>query len=112
MQRKRRIIIATVGAIALAGGGVGIAQALGGEDEGAPITGPDADRAKAAAIRLVPGGSARAVERDGEKGAVWEVEVRKPDGSSVDVRLGTSFEKVSIDADVETPGDADTGSEK
>ena len=31
----------------------------------------------------------------------WEVEVRRPDGSTVDVRLGANFEKVAIDADSE-----------
>jgi hypothetical protein len=60
-----------------------------------------ADQARAAALRLVPGGTANAVERDGEKGATWEVEVRAADGSTVDVRLGASYEKVAIDPDSE-----------
>ena len=50
----------------------------------------------------MPGGTANAVERDGEKGATWEVEVRKPDGSTVDVRLGANYEKVAIDSDSES----------
>jgi hypothetical protein len=42
------------------------------------------------------------VERDGEKGATWEVEVRKPDGSTVDVRLDADLGKVAIDGDSES----------
>ena len=49
--------------------------------------------------------TSNAVERDSEKGATWEVEVRKPDGSTVDVRLGASYERVAIDADSESHDD-------
>ena len=103
MTTKRKALLAGGTALALALGGVGVASALGGDDDGErQATGPDAARAKAAALKLVPGGTANAVERDDEKGATWEVEIRKPDGSTVDVRLGANFEKVAIDADSET----------
>lgn len=112
MERKRKLVIGAAAAVALAGGGAGIAQAVGGgEDAESSATGPDADRAKAAALALVPGGTAGAVERDSEKGAVWEVEVRKPDGTSVDVRLSGTFEKVSLDADAESATDSKSGDE-
>ena len=109
MERKRKVIVGAAFALALAGGGAGVAQAVGGGDDDdteRSATGVDAERAKTAAIKLVPGGRVQAVERDDEKGAVWEVEVKNADGTTVDVRLGSAFEKVSIDADSES---ADSG---
>jgi uncharacterized membrane protein YkoI len=103
MTIKRKALIATGAALAVAIGGVGVANAVGGDDDGeGQATGPGADKAKAAALELVPGGSAKAVERDGEEGATWEVEVRKPDGSTVDVRLDAGYEQVEIDSDSES----------
>jgi uncharacterized membrane protein YkoI len=102
MRPKRTFLIAGAAALIVAAGGVGVANAVSGSDDGdAQATGSGADHATAAALKLVPGGSVNAVERDGEKGATWEVEVRKPDGSTVDVRLGANYEKVAIDADSE-----------
>lgn len=100
---KRNHLIAGVAAVVLAGGAVGATGAFAGGDDGErQATGPGADRARAAALKLVPGGTATAVERDSEKGATWEVEVRRADGSSVDVRLDASYQKVAIDSDSET----------
>lgn len=102
MNIKRKAILVGGAALALAAGGAGVAGAVGGGDDGEKqATGPGANRAKAAALQLVPGGTANAVERDSEKGATWEVEVRKSDGSTVDVRLGADLQKVAIDADSE-----------
>ena len=84
-----------------------MANAVGGDDDGdGGATGPAADRAKAAALDSIPGGTANAVEQDGEKGATWEVEVRRPDGSIVDVRLDAGYGVVAVDDDSESP---DTG---
>jgi hypothetical protein len=49
------------------------------------------------------------VERDGEDGAIWEIEVRKPDGSIVDVRLDGNLSVVTIEGDSETRDTADSG---
>ena len=51
------------------------------------------------------GGTVQASERDNEKGATFEVEVRKPDGSVVDVRLDSSYGLVAVDDDQETNDD-------
>jgi hypothetical protein len=99
MNLKRNTLIAGGAAAILAVCGVGVASAVSDGDGGA--TGPGADQARAAALRLIPGGHANAVERDGEKGATWEVEVRRPDGATVDVRLGANYETVAIDRDSE-----------
>ena len=77
----------------------------GGDDEGT-ATGPGAEAAKAAALKVIAGGRVNAVERDGEKGATGEGEVTRPDGATVDVRLGASYELVAVDGDSEE-GDGD-----
>jgi hypothetical protein len=100
MDMKRKTLLGGALALALAIGGVGVANAVGGDDD-TQATGPAADKATAAALALIPGGTANAVERDGEDGATWEVEVAKPDGSTVDVRLDASYGKVVIEEDSE-----------
>ena len=98
---KRKYVIIGAVAATLAAGGVGIAQAVGGDDEESSVTGPQADRAKAAALRITNGGTANAVERDSENGATWEVEVTKPNGQTVDVRLDERYGLVVVEGDSE-----------
>lgn len=99
-MRKR--VLGAGAAIALAaavtGGGVAIAS---GDDGEAQVTGPQADAATAAALEATHGGKANAVERDGENGATWEVEVTKPNGKTVDVRLDENYKVVVIEGDGE-----------
>ncbi len=106
---------ALAGGAALAVLGLGAAayvQASGGGDGERPATGAGADKAKAAALEVTGGGAVNAVERDGEKGATWEVEVTRPDGSTVDVRLGASYELVAVDGDEDDRDDQrDAGDE-
>jgi hypothetical protein len=107
---RRYVIVAGV-AVALAAGGVGIAQAVGGDDESEQATGPSADRARAAALREVPG-RANAVERDSEGGGTWEVEiVRSSDGKQVDVRLDESYKLVGVDGDSEEKDSSESDSD-
>jgi hypothetical protein len=47
------------------------------------------------------GGAANSVERDGEDGATREVEVERPDGVQVDVRLDADLGLVVVEADGE-----------
>lgn len=99
MHWSRKYVIVGGSILALAAGGAGAAVAIGsGEDEGG-ATGPGADQAKSAALALYPGSHANSVERDSENGATWEVEVGKPDGSTVDVRLDQSYQLVVAEAD-------------
>lgn len=71
----------------------------GGEEESGDqdATGPAADRAKDAALRITQGGQVNSVERDGEDGATWEVEVTRPDGTTADVRLDDAYGKVAVE---------------
>jgi hypothetical protein len=110
MRRHRQLIVGLAAAVVAAGAlGIGTAVAGGGDDEGS-VTGPAADRAVAAALEITGGGRANAVERDSEDGAAWEVEVTKPDGSTVDVRLDDRYGLVVVEGDSEEP-DADDGSD-
>jgi hypothetical protein len=106
---KRTLTISAagiLGAAVLALGGTAAARATGAFDDGdSQLTGPQADRAIAAALKITGGGTANSVERDSEKGATYEVEVTRKDGSTVDVRLDESLKLVAID------GDSDSGSD-
>jgi hypothetical protein len=87
----------------LALGGAAVARATGIWDDGdSQLSGPQADRAKAAALEITVGGKANAVERDSEQGATYEVEVTRPDGKTVDVRLDENFKLVVVDGDSES----------
>jgi uncharacterized membrane protein YkoI len=99
---NRRTMIAVGAALALAAGGAGAAVAVGGGDDGeGGATGPGADRARDAALALYPGARANAVERDGEDGATWEVEISQADGDVVDVRLDEDLGLVVAEGDSE-----------
>jgi uncharacterized membrane protein YkoI len=108
---RRRVIligagVATLAALAL--GGAAIANATMGDD-GEALTGATLERASAAALKATGGGRVTETEHDSEKGATFEVEVTKPDGSQVDVRLDGSFNVVAVDGDREESGDSDSG---
>jgi uncharacterized membrane protein YkoI len=103
MHWSKRTLIVAGSALALAVGGTGAAIAIAGGDDGdEQATGPGAEQAKAAALEITGGGTANAVERDSEDGATWEVEVTKPDGSTVDVRLDESYNEVTVEGDSES----------
>jgi len=109
MERTRRLIIIAAATTALAAAGAGTAIAVSGGDDAdgdRQATGAGADRARAAALAIT-GGIANAVERDSEHGATWEVEVTKPDGTTVDVRLDADFGLVVVEQDSESEDGAE-----
>jgi uncharacterized membrane protein YkoI len=97
-MHKRAVIAATGVGAALA-----VAVATSGDD--GPVshqyTQRQADAATRAALRATGGGHANSVETDNENGATYEVEVTKPDGHTVDVRLDESYQVVVIEGDGE-----------
>ena len=108
MRRRLTKILAGLAALAaFALGGAAIANATGvtGDDDGPALSSSEAARAGAAALEATGGGTVQASERDNEKGATFEVEVRKPDGSVVDVRLDSSYGVIAVDDDQETNDD-------
>jgi hypothetical protein len=100
---KRKLILVGVAAAVLAIAGTGGAFAFGGaDDEDASLSGPQADRAAAAALKATRGGTVTAVERDDD--AAYEVEVRRAGGSTVDVDVDGNYKVVAIDTDSESSG--------
>jgi hypothetical protein len=108
-MRKRAALIGggAVLAAVMVGGGVAVAGGFEPGEEGShDYTQEQAERASDAALEATGGGTVNEVERDSEDGATWEVEVTKSDGTTVDVRLDTSYAVVGIDGDSESePGD-------
>jgi hypothetical protein len=103
MSRSRKLLITGVAVIAVGAGGVGIAQAVGGDSE-EQVTGPDADRAKRAAVEAVGGGRAVGVERGDDGGSAWEVEVEQGDGT-VEVHLTRDLKQAGVGTDDGGAGD-------
>lgn len=108
--------VATVAAISIGG----VAVATGGADsDEVPLSSSEGKDASAAALEETGGGTVNSIEKDNENGAVWEVEVTKENGSTVDVRLSDNFDVVAVEGDNETeaddlegPGAADDDSDK
>jgi Rieske Fe-S protein len=103
----RTLVIAAAVAMLVTLGGAGIAYAAGGDSE-ERVTGPDAEKAKSAAIAAVGGGTVTEVERDDGNGTgVFEVEVKREDGSQVEVHLDGDLKVVGQEADEDGPNDQD-----
>ena len=106
----RTLVIAAAVAMLLAFGGAGIAYANGGDSE-EQVTGPEVEKAKSAAIAAVGGGTVTEVERDdgddgyGTSGGVYEVEVKREDGSQLEVHLDGDYNVVGQEADEDGPND-------
>ena len=101
-MRRRTGVAVAAGAVLISLGAGGAALASGDDDGGGGVTGKRADQAVAAALRVTGGGHANSVERDSENGATWEVEVTKPDGNTVDVRLASDYSLVVVEGDSES----------
>ncbi len=105
----KKLIAAGAGVVLAVGvTGGAVAMASGGDGGEGTVTGAGADRATAAALEATNGGHANSVERDSENGATWEVEVTRPDGTTVDVRLDDHYGVVVIESDSEAPDGNDT----
>ena len=103
----RTMVIAAAVAMLLALGGAGIAYANGGDSE-EQLTGPDAQKAKSAAIAAVGGGTVTEIERDDGNGTgAFEVEVARDDGSQLEVHLDGDLNVVGQQADEDGPNDKD-----
>lgn len=106
-RRLKGALIAAAAFAALAVGGATIAGAFG-DDDGTEraITGPALQRASDAALAHTGGGQVTDTEVGDEDG-YYEVEVKRPDGSSVDVHLDRGFVVIGDQADDDGAGDDD-----
>jgi hypothetical protein len=104
--RYKKWIIAGAAVVALGAGGSAIAGVAGSDDNGGtgddgagkPITGAALDKASAIAIDHVGGGRVTATELQDEEG-YYEIEVRRDDGSQVDVHLDSHFNVLNARGD-------------
>jgi hypothetical protein len=102
---NRKLLLIPVLALVVVIGGVsaGIAIAAGGEDE-QPLTGSTLQRATGAALAHTGGGTVVETE-SGDDGAVYSVEIRRENGSQVEVNLDTDFNVIGSEADDDGAGD-------
>ena len=107
----KTLVIATAVAVLLALGAAGIAYANGGVSE-EQLTGPEAEKAKSAAIEAVGGGTVTEVERDdGDGTGAFEVEVTRDDGSQLEVHLDGDYNVVGQVPDEDGTNDKDGSNE-
>lgn len=111
MDNKKKIGIASLaiaGVAALGIGGAAVAGTAGfGDDTDKPLTGSTLDRASSAAVDAVGGGDVTTAETNDDRGSAYEVEVRRADGSEIDVHLDNDFNVVRQDVEAEDRDDAD-----
>ena len=103
MDTKRWIAGGAI-AVAIVGAGTGFAVASGGDDR--PLTGPDLERATAAALAHIRGGTVIGTEA-GDDGAAYGVEIRRDDGSVVEVALDARFRVIGQETDDDAAGEHD-----
>jgi uncharacterized membrane protein YkoI len=110
MKVNRRLAFLAVVLVALAAAAVaGIAQAVSGSGE-EQLIGPAGKQAAAAALTAAGGGKVLEMEHaDGDGAGVYEVEVRRPDGSQVEVHLDAQFKPLGTVADDDHGSESDQG---
>ncbi len=106
MDRRTKLGIGGAAAVVAIGAGsfLGIAAATGGDDQ--PLQGDAKDRAVAAALASTGGGTVTETET-GDDGAAYDVEVRKADGSQVEVQLDADFHVIGSAVDDDGSGGKD-----
>jgi hypothetical protein len=96
MKRTVKIVVGVAAcALVFMAAGLAFAESFG---DGNDVTGPAAEKARAAAIQAVPGGTVGKVEQEtGEApGVVYGVAVTKPDGTKVEVHQDQNFHVLGI----------------
>ena len=106
MDRRTKWIVGGALAVALVGGGAGVAIATGAGDTDQRLTGSTLDRARVAALESTGGGTVTETEA-GDDGAAYGVEVRMDDGRVVEVRLDANFKVLGQEADDDGSDDQD-----
>jgi hypothetical protein len=104
MQPKTKWLTGAATAVALVGGGTGVAVAATSGDDEEPLSGSTLDRAVDAALEETGGGTVVETEA-GDDGAAYSVEVRLDDGSQVEVNLDRDFTVIGHEADDDGPND-------
>lgn len=99
MTHDRRVVIAAVvSVVALVATGAGIARAVSSGSE-EHVSGPARERAAEAALAVVNGTVLEVERQDGDGAGLYEVEVRRADGSVVEIHVDAGFQVVGSAAD-------------
>lgn len=106
MRRRVIVIAASVAAAAMLTAG-GVAWATSGGD-GAPLSGDAKTKAVEAALAHVGGGTVIETET-GDDGAAYGLEIRRADGSVVEVSLDASFRVIGEETDDDSKGESEDG---
>lgn len=106
MDRRTRWVAGGAIALAVVGGGTGVAIATGAGDDDQPLTGTTLERAEAAALASTGGGIVLESEA-GDDGAAYGVEVRLADGRVVEVALDAGFHVIGGEGDDDGARDGD-----
>lgn len=106
MDKKKASIVA-VATLVLAGAGTGAVLAGSGDDD-KPLRGDALERATSVALDHVGDGSVVETEV-GDDGAAYGVEVRKSDGTVVEVNLDEDFNVIGSERDDDGADGSDEG---
>jgi len=120
VKKKTTWIIAGAAAIVVLGGaGIAVAATDPFDQDNDALTGTSLERASDAALAEVGEGTVTEAERSDDLDHAYTVEVRREDGSDVDVELDEDYEVVRVDGastgggatgtNSETPSDDPTG---
>lgn len=101
--RSKRVLIPAIATVAVLGAGATVWTATADDN----LQGDERDRVAAAAVDAAGGGEAVDVETSDDRGEAYEVEVRREDGTEVDVALDENLEVVRQDEDDDADGDVD-----
>ena len=106
MNRRTKLLVAgaAVAVAAVAGATAAHAAATSDDENEAPITGQDLERATEAALSYVGEGRVTGTEV-GDEESQYEVEVTLPDGRQVDVQLDEEFNVVGTEGEGEEADD-------
>ena len=104
-DRMRKPAAIALGLLALAAGGAGVAQAVGGGEggeenekaDGGNLRGAAFDRAERAALKAAGGGEVIEAERGDDSDGAYEVAVRTGDGQVVEYHLDSGFRVVGTE---------------
>jgi uncharacterized membrane protein YkoI len=88
------------------GGALATVAEAAGDDDDRPISGEARDKCIAAALAEHPGGRVTETEV-GDDGAAYEVEIRREDGSQVEVQLNENCQVIGQEADDDSREDDD-----
>jgi uncharacterized membrane protein YkoI len=107
-QKIRRVVVVVTTIAVLAGGGAALAGASGDDDDVTVAPDPPiheitdravVERASAVALRETGGGTVTEVEAADDGVTGYGVEVRRKDGSGVEVNVARDFKLVSVERD-------------